>query len=78
MRGPDIWEVVQLVRSLDISGEAAIAEAAAWLDLGQAQVCTALGYYGAFAAEIDNQIATNEAAADQGRREWETQQRLLG
>jgi hypothetical protein len=78
MRGPDVWEVVRLLRSVDVSGEAAVAEAASWLDLTQAQVRTALGYYGAFPAEIDAQIATNEAAAEQARQEWDTQQQLLG
>jgi hypothetical protein len=78
MRGPDIWEVVHLLRSVDVSGEAAIAETASWLDLTEAQVRTALGYYGAFHAEIDAEIATNDAAAEQARQEWDTQQQLLG
>ena len=78
MRGPDVWEVVRLLRSLDVSGETAISKAATWLDLGEAQVQTALGYYGAFPAEIDAQIADNEAAAEQAKHEWDTQQRLLG
>ncbi|MDQ6617324.1 MAG: hypothetical protein M3083_21900 [Actinomycetota bacterium] len=78
MRGPDVWEVVRLLRSLDATGETAISEAASWLELGEGQVRTALGYYGAFPTEIDAQIATNEAAAEQARQEWDTQQRLLG
>jgi|HubBroStandDraft_6_1064221.scaffolds.fasta_scaffold264214_2 hypothetical protein len=77
-RGPDIWEVVHLLRSIDARGEAAIAEAASWLDLTQAQVRTALDYYGAFPDEINAQIAVNEAAAEQARRESDTQQQLLG
>lgn len=78
MRGPDVWEVVHLLRSVEVSGEAAIAETASWLDLTQAQVRTALGYYGAFPAEIDAEIATNETAAEHARHEWNTQQQLLG
>lgn len=77
MRGPDVWEVVHLLRSLDATGEAAIREAASWLDLTEAQVRAALGYYGSFPAEIDAQIAANEAAAERAQREWDTQQRLL-
>src|ERR1700732_11332 len=30
-RGPDVWEVIGLLRSLDTSREAAIVEAAEWL-----------------------------------------------
>jgi len=78
MRGPDVWEVVGLLRSLDISGEAAIVEAARWLGLAEAQVRAALGYYGAFPDEVDSQVAANQAASEQAEREWETQQRLLG
>jgi hypothetical protein len=77
MRGPDVWEVVHLLRSMDASGDAAIREAASWLDLTEAQVRAALGYYGSFPAEIDAQIASNEAAAERAQREWDTQQRLL-
>ncbi len=78
MRGPDVWEVVALLRSLDKSGEAAVVEATAWLALPEAQIRAALGYYGAFPEEVDNRIAANQAAAEQARREWEIQQRLLG
>src|SRR5271156_6353930 len=38
MRGPDVWEVIGLVRSLEARGEAAIVEGAQWLDLTEAQV----------------------------------------
>lgn len=78
MRGPDVWEVVGLLRSLDKSGEAVIVEAAEWLGLAESQVRAALGYYGAFPDEIDARIVANEAAAAEAEREWETQQRLLG
>jgi len=78
MRGPDVWEVVGLLRSLETSGDEAITEASCWLDLSEAQIRAALGYYGAFPEEINAQVAANDAAADQARRQWETQQRLLG
>ena len=78
MRGPDVWEVVGLVGSLQARGETAVQEAAAWLGLAEAQVRAALGYYGAFPEEVDAQIDANKSAADQARREWERQNRLLG
>lgn len=61
MREPDVTEVVGLLRSLEVSGQAAITETAAWLDLTEAQVRTALGYYGAFPAEIDTQMAAQRS-----------------
>ena len=78
LQGPDVWEVVGLVASLDARGEAAIAEAATWLGIAESHVRAALRYYGSFPDEIDAQVAANQAAAEQARREWETQQRLLG
>lgn len=78
MRGPDVWEVVGLLRSLDVSGQAAIVEAARWLGLAEAQVRAALGYYGAFPDEVDSQVAANQAAAERAQREWQAQQHLLG
>jgi hypothetical protein len=78
MRGPDVWEVVELVGSLEASGERAVQEAVAWPGLAEAQVRAALGYYAAFPEEIDAQIGANKSAADQARREWETQKRLPG
>ena len=78
MRGPDVWEVVGLIRSLEASGTEAVTEAATWLGLDEVQVRSALGYYGAFPEEVDARIAANEAAARRAEHEWETQQRLLG
>lgn len=78
MRGPDVWEIVGLLRSLETSGEAAVTEAGSWLGLTEAQIRAALGYYGVFPEEIDAQVAANDTAAEQSLRHWETQQRLLG
>ena len=75
--GPDVWEIIGLIRSLDARGVAALAEAADWLGLTEAQIRTALGYYGAFPDEIDARIAANVAAAEQAERSWRTQQELL-
>lgn len=77
LRGPDIWEVVGLVRSLDVRGEAAVTEASEWLGLTVAQVRTALDYYGEFPSEIDREIEANDAAAERSERIAQNQQRLL-
>jgi len=76
--GPDVWETIGLIKSLDATGVAAVEAAAAWLDLGEEQVRAALGYYGAFPEEIDAQITANDAAAERAERAWHTQQALLG
>jgi hypothetical protein len=76
--GPDVWEIIGLIRSLDARGVAALAEAADWLGLTEPQIRTALGYYGAFPDEIDARIAANDSAAEQAERSWRTQQELLG
>lgn len=76
-RGPDVWEVVGLVRTLEPRGEEAIAEAAQWLGLGDAEVRVALAYYGTFPDEVEADIEANEVAARNQQRAWEAQQRLL-
>lgn len=75
--GPDIWEVVALIRSLDQRGEQAVREAAGWLALSERQVRIALGYYGEFPQEVDREIEANELAAERARRSLEAQQQLL-
>jgi len=77
VRGPDVWEVVGLLRSLDVRGDAAVAEAAAWLGLSESEVRATLAYYGEFPDEIDVMIAANDEAAVRARAAWERQQRLL-
>lgn len=77
LRGPDVWEIVGLVRSLDVRGETAITEASEWLGLAEGQVRTALDYYGEFPEEIDREIEANAAAAERAERIAQTQQRLL-
>jgi hypothetical protein len=78
LRGPDVWQVVSLLRSLDARGEAAIAEAAEWLGAPVAAIRQALSYYGEFAPEIDDEIAANERASDMARSSWLRQQGVLG
>ena len=55
--GPDVWEVVKVVKEFGSTGEQAIAGAAEWGNLSHAQVNVALGYYGDFSEEVDARIA---------------------
>lgn len=76
--GPDVWEIIGLIRSLDATGVAAIDEAAELLTLTEDQVRSALAYYGAYPDEIDARIAANDQAAERAERAWRAQQALLG
>jgi hypothetical protein len=69
--GPDIWEVVTVHRSF---GDARAT--AAWLDLSETAIETALRYYDEHREEIDAWIALNEKAAIDSQRnvEVETQE----
>lgn len=75
--GPDVWEVVRAVRDSELRTDAAIDTASVELDLPVATVRLAVAYYGSYPREIDAEIAENERAADDARRSWESQQRLL-
>lgn len=75
--GPDVWEIAAALRESGLRGDAAIDAVAADFDLSPARVRTALAYYGAHSAEIDDEIAENERAAEAALRSWESQRRLL-
>lgn len=76
--GPDVWEVISVVRASGARDEKrATAVVAAEMTLSTAQVQGAMGYYGAFAGEVDAQIAENERAASEGIEAWRARQRLL-
>ena len=75
--GPDVWEIAAALRDSGLRGDAAVDAVAADLDLSPARVRIALAYYGAHSAEIDDEIADNERAAEAALRSWESQRRLL-
>src|SRR5438067_9932318 len=54
--GKDVWEVIAVVR--DNLGDA--AESARYLEIPLGLVQAAIAYYGAYTAEIDQQIEANE------------------
>jgi hypothetical protein len=54
--GKDVWEVIEVVR--DNGGDA--TESARYLEIPVGLVRAALTYYGAYTAEIDQQIEANE------------------
>ena len=75
--GPDVWEVVGLLRNLSGSVKERAAAASAQLDLTEAQVRTTSRYYAEFTDEIDTEIAHNDDIADRELAAWESERRLL-
>jgi uncharacterized protein (DUF433 family) len=57
--GKDVWEIIAVVR--DNGGDA--AESARYLETPLGLVQAAIAYYGAYTAEIDEQIKANEQEA---------------
>lgn len=75
--GPDVWEVVGLLRGLRGGVERRVAAAAERLGLTVGQVRAASRYYAEFPEEIDAEIAANEETADRELAAWEAERRLL-
>ncbi len=75
--GPDVWEVVAVVRHQSGTAEERVAAAADVLALSPAQVRTAVRYYGEYPDEIDAFIEDNERSAERQLTAWQNEQRLL-
>lgn len=75
--GPDVWEVVGLLRGLSGSVEERVTATASQLGLTEAQVRTTSRYYAEFTDEIDAEIAHNDDIADRELAAWENKRRLL-
>lgn len=75
--GPDIREIITVIREVDERGPAAVAAAAEILSLPKGSVHLAMGYYSAHAAGIDAEIAAHEAESAAAEAAWDEQQRLL-
>jgi hypothetical protein len=68
--GPDVWEVVKVVKEFGSTGEQAIAGAAEWGNLSHGQVNVALRYYGDFPEEVDARIAFNREETERQHAAW--------
>ena len=75
--GPDIAEVIDILRGLDATGEDRITETAAWFSIHPSRVRVAIGYYTAFPDEIDHHIALRHHQAAELRGRYEAEQALL-
>jgi len=75
--GPDVWEVVKVLREIDERGPAAVAAAAEVLGLAEAKVRAAMHYYSAYPEEIDAEIAQADEESAAAEAAWQAEQRLL-
>lgn len=75
--GPDVWEVVRVVRNVETRGDRAIAKAASWLGLSAAQVRIAVDYYADYPAEIDAWLARVDAQAIEAEELSRRRQEML-
>jgi len=80
--GPDVWEVVRIVRSArgaepDLEAEAVVELAAETTGLPHRRVRVALDYWAAFPDEIEQQIRDAEEAERAAEQLWQRERRLL-
>ena len=75
--GPDVWEVVRVLREVDERGEPAVSAAAELLALSEPRVRAAMHYYAAYPEEIDAEIADAERVSAAAEKAWRAEQRLL-
>ena len=78
MGGPDVWEIIGGLRSVEAKGEARVAVLAARLGFTEPRVRTAIRYYGEYPEEIDVWIAANDAEAESLAAALERERELLG
>ena len=75
--GPDVWEVVKVLREIDERGEAAIVATAEVLALPEAKVRLAMHYYSAYPDEIDAEVEEADRPSNEAERAWRFERRLL-
>ena len=75
--GPDVWEVIAVLKGSEARGEAAVTVVADEMSLTDGQVRLALAYYGDWPDEIDSQVMANEEATERAYAAWQARQRLL-
>jgi hypothetical protein len=75
--GPDVWEVVKVLRELDERGGSALPAAAEVLGLSESKVRVAMHYYSAYSDEIDAEVAQADAESAAAEAAWQAEQRLL-
>ena len=75
--GPDVWQVIAVLKDSKEKREAAIRHAAEWLSIRPDQVRAAVSYYGQHQREIDEWIRRNDEEAEAAEAAWRREQELL-
>jgi hypothetical protein len=75
--GPDVWELIAGLVGGDVAPSKRVKRAVELFGLRPEQVEAALAYYAEFTEEVDAQISTNSAAADEAEHLWRRQRELL-
>jgi Arc/MetJ family transcription regulator len=80
--GPDVWEVIGALQAVraedsDLADESLIAAVAEATGLSPRMVRTAIRYYAAYPAEVEERIAANHEAAHEAEAAWQAEQHLL-
>ena len=75
--GPDVWEVVKVLREVDERGPIAIAAAAEILSLDVSRVTLAVDYYSDYQEEIDAEITAADEASARAEHAWHVQRQLI-
>ena len=75
--GPDVWEIIRVVRNVEGSGEAAVTQAAEWLRLAREQVDIAVRYYSEYPDDVDRWIDRVDEEARRAQQIWERRQDTL-
>lgn len=75
--GPDIWEVVKVLKEVDERGASAVEAVTEIFALSETRIRAAMRYYAAHPAEIDAQIDAADAALSAAEVAWHAEQRLL-
>ena len=68
--GPDVWEVIRVVKNTPDSGEASIPAAAEWLGLSPRKVEAAVAYYADYRDEVDAWIERVDQEAAEAEAAW--------
>lgn len=75
--GPDVWEVIRVVRNAPETGEESLAAAAEWLGLSPRKIEAAVRYYADFRNEVDAWIERVDREAAEAEAAWRRRQDAL-
>lgn len=69
-RGPDVWEVVKVLREIDQTDESSVAAVADMLVLTRNEVRVVLDHYAGHSEEIDQEIVEADTASVAAEAAW--------